>query len=90
MKAPLYECTKFNTKSLKYNNYEMVATLMTVPLLVTANAVPSELILVTLMMEGYMPPKCLFLQEPHGVTSWKTAFFIFSIHVVCQLFLRTQ
>jgi hypothetical protein len=24
----------------------------------------------------YIPPKCEFLQEPHGVTSQKTAFFI--------------
>jgi hypothetical protein len=24
----------------------------------------------------YFPPKCWFLQEPHGVTSQRTAFFI--------------
>jgi hypothetical protein len=45
-------------------------------LLVTANVVPSLLILVTLMMRRYVPLKRLLLQEPHGVTSQKTAFFI--------------
>jgi hypothetical protein len=44
-------------------------------LLVTASAVPSSLILVTLMKEA-LPPKRPFLQEPHGVTSQKTPFFI--------------
>jgi hypothetical protein len=38
-------------------------------LLVTANVVPSTPILVILMMEVLRPPKCRFLQEPHGVTS---------------------
>jgi hypothetical protein len=28
------------------------------------------------MMEGYVPPKRRLLQEPHGVTSQKTVFFI--------------
>jgi hypothetical protein len=41
-------------------------------LLVTAN-VP---ILVTLMMEAPRSSKSRFLQEPHGFTSQKTAFFI--------------
>jgi hypothetical protein len=45
-----------------------------IQLLVTANIVPNSLILSTLMMEVF-PPKCQFLQEPHGVTSQKTAFF---------------
>jgi hypothetical protein len=44
-------------------------------LLVTAN-VPSSPILVTLMMEALRSPKRWLLQEPHGVTSQKTAFFI--------------
>jgi hypothetical protein len=26
--------------------------------------------------EGYVPPKRLYLQEPHGTTSQKTSFFI--------------
>jgi hypothetical protein len=39
--------------------------------LVTANVVPSSPILVTLMTEAIR-----FLQEQHGVTSQKTAFFI--------------
>jgi hypothetical protein len=42
----------------------------------TANVVPSSPILVTLMMETYVPPKRQFLQEPHDVTSQKTAFLI--------------
>jgi hypothetical protein len=29
-----------------------------------------------LRMLGYVPPKRRFLQEPHGATSQKTAFFI--------------
>jgi hypothetical protein len=44
-------------------------------LLVTAD-VPSSPILATLMMEAPSPPKRRLLQEPHGVTSQKTAFFI--------------
>jgi hypothetical protein len=48
-------------------------------LIVTAN-VPSSPILVTLMMELLVPPKCWFLQEPHGVTSQKTAFFKLTLH----------
>jgi hypothetical protein len=45
-------------------------------LLITANVVPSSPILVTLMMEALSSPKRPFLQEPHGVTSQKTPFFI--------------
>jgi hypothetical protein len=45
-------------------------------LLVTANVVPSPPIVVTLMMEENVPPKHRFLQEPHGITSYKTAFVI--------------
>jgi hypothetical protein len=41
---------------------------------VTANIVLSSPILVTLKMEALL--KHRFLQEPHGVTSQKTAFFI--------------
>jgi hypothetical protein len=43
-------------------------------LLVKANVVPSSPILVTLMMGCDVPPERRFLQEPHGVTSKKTAF----------------
>jgi hypothetical protein len=43
--------------------------------LVTANVVPSFMILFALMK--YVPMKRRFLQEPHDVTSQKTAFFIF-------------
>jgi hypothetical protein len=42
----------------------------------TANIVPSSLILVTLIMEALRSSKSLFLQEPHGLTSQKTTFFI--------------
>jgi hypothetical protein len=45
-------------------------------LLITADVVPSSPILVTLMVEGKDSPKRLFLQEPRGATSQKTAFFI--------------
>jgi hypothetical protein len=45
-------------------------------LLVTTNVVPRTLILSTLMMDVIHSPKCSFLQEPHGVTSQKAAFFI--------------
>jgi hypothetical protein len=43
-------------------------------LLVAACVVPSSPIFVTLMKE--VPPKRRFLQEPHGVTTQKTPFFI--------------
>jgi hypothetical protein len=45
-------------------------------LLVTASVVPSLSTLVILMMEALGSPKRRLLQEPHGVTSQKTAFFI--------------
>jgi hypothetical protein len=47
-------------------------------LLVTVN-VPCSPILVTLMMEALSPPKRRQLQEPHGVTSQKMAFFIVTV-----------
>jgi hypothetical protein len=47
-------------------------------LLVTANIVPSSPILVTLMKEAIVPTKRRYLQEPHGVTSQKMAFFSLS------------
>jgi hypothetical protein len=40
------------------------------------DSVPSSPILVTLMKEALSSPKRRFLQEPHGVTSQKTPFFI--------------
>jgi hypothetical protein len=46
-------------------------------LLVTANIVPSSPIPVTLAMETLSSSETsVFLQEPHGVTSQKTPFFI--------------
>jgi hypothetical protein len=45
-------------------------------LLVTANVLPSSLIVFTLMMEVICPPKRLLLQQLHGVTSQKTLFLI--------------
>jgi hypothetical protein len=44
-------------------------------LLVTANF-PSSPILVTLMTEALVPLERRFSEEPHWVTSQKTAFFI--------------
>jgi hypothetical protein len=44
-------------------------------LLVTANVVPSSPIIVTLMKKALSSSETRFLQEPHGVTSQKTAFF---------------
>jgi hypothetical protein len=45
-------------------------------LLVIANVVHTSLILFNTMMEEKVPPKRRFLQEPHGVPSQKTPFFI--------------
>jgi hypothetical protein len=45
-------------------------------LLVAACVVPSSPIFVTLMKEAPVPPKRRFLQEPHGVTTQKTPFFL--------------
>jgi hypothetical protein len=42
----------------------------------TANVLPSSPIHVALMMETVRSSETRFLQEPHGVTSQKTAFFI--------------
>jgi hypothetical protein len=42
-------------------------------LVVTANVAPRSLILVTLMMEAIRSSETSILQEPHGVTSQKTA-----------------
>jgi hypothetical protein len=44
-------------------------------LLVTANVVPSSLILVTLMMQAILYPSHRFLQESNRVISQKTAFY---------------
>jgi hypothetical protein len=45
-------------------------------LLVTANVVPSSLILVALIEEAEVPAKNRFLQELQGLTSQKTPFLI--------------
>jgi hypothetical protein len=54
--------------------------------LVTANDVRSSPILVSLMMVVYIPPKCQFLQQPHGVTSQKTPFLTGRWPSVCWEF----
>jgi hypothetical protein len=57
-------------------------------LLVTAK-VPTSLILVTLMMEAIIPLKRRFLQEAHGVTIQKSAFFIKHVSLTgiqCRVF----
>jgi hypothetical protein len=51
-------------------------------LLVTAE-VPRSPILDNLMMEALLSPKRRLLQEPHGVTSQKTPFFIFGTNFTC-------
>jgi hypothetical protein len=48
-------------------------------LLVTASVVPSSQFLSPWWWRRYVPPKRRFLQEPHGVTSQKTPFFIVTI-----------
>jgi hypothetical protein len=58
-------------------------------LLVTANVVSSSPILVTLMMGALSSPKLRFLQEPHGVTSQKTTFFIVTAVRTSNLTLLT-
>jgi hypothetical protein len=37
------------------------------------------------MMEEIVPLKCQFLEEPHGVTSQKTAFFIVTAMKISNL-----
>jgi hypothetical protein len=49
-------------------------------LLVTVNVVPSSLIIVILMMEALSSTETRFLQEPHGVTSQRKAFFFTFLH----------
>jgi hypothetical protein len=36
------------------------------------------------MMEIYIPPKRRFLQEPHGITTQKTAFFRAEKYLKCN------
>jgi hypothetical protein len=52
-------------------------------LLVAACVVPSSPIFITLVMDS---PKCRSLQEPHGVTSQKTPFFIVTAVKTSNLF----
>jgi hypothetical protein len=54
--------------------YKEIVSLQHVSLLITANVVPSSLILVTLMMEALYSSETSVSQEPHGITSQKTAF----------------
>jgi hypothetical protein len=63
--------TKKNAVFQDVTPYDMLRRL-----LFTFTLVPSSPILVTLMMEALHSLKRRFLQEPHGVTSQKTAFFI--------------
>jgi hypothetical protein len=48
-------------------------------IVVKASVVPSTQILVTLKKEALSSSERRFLQEPHGVTSQKTTFFIVSV-----------
>jgi hypothetical protein len=47
-----------------------------------ANVVHISPILVTLMIEALSSSETWFLQEPHGVTSQKTAFF--NLTTICE------
>jgi hypothetical protein len=49
-------------------------------LFVTANVVSSSPTLVALMMEALRSSERRFLQEPHGITSQKTIFYVSSHH----------
>jgi hypothetical protein len=53
-------------------------------LLVTASIVPSSPTLVILMKEALSSSETSFLQEPYGVTSQKTPFFI-SLHACLRI-----
>jgi hypothetical protein len=61
-------------------------------LLVTANVVHSSPIIVTLMKEALRSSEHRLLQEPHGVTSQKTSFFIVTAvetsNLTCLDFVR--
>jgi hypothetical protein len=61
-------------------------------LLVTANVVPNSPILVALI-EAIRCSERWFLQEPHGVTSQKTRFFIVAVvktsNLTFEVFLRS-
>jgi hypothetical protein len=70
-----------------YNIMYTVFLRSTLRVLVTAHVVPCLLILVTLMMGRYVPSKRQVLQEPHGVTSQKTAFFIVTVLKTSNLYL---
>jgi hypothetical protein len=64
-------------RSASITRVTRIGSLRNVPrLLVIANVVLSSPIFVTQMMEELRPLKRLLLQEPHGVASQKTAFFI--------------
>jgi hypothetical protein len=49
-------------------------------LVVADNIAPSSLILFSLKIEAMLYPKSRFLQEPHGVASQKTTFFISGLY----------
>jgi hypothetical protein len=50
-------------------------------LLVTPSVVPRPPIVVTLMKEALRSSEPLFLQEPRGVTSQKTPFFVLFLFI---------
>jgi hypothetical protein len=64
-------CGSCRNRQLK----ERIASMIGLRLLVTANVVPISPILVTVIMETVCLTKRRLLQEPHEVTSQKTAFF---------------
>jgi hypothetical protein len=56
--------------------YHLVSPRSVRRLLVTASVVPNSPVLVTLMMEALSSSETWVLQQPYGVASQKTTFFI--------------
>jgi hypothetical protein len=66
-----------NTKCIPNTKHQDLVFLRSVRrLLVTASVVPSSPILIILMKEALSSSETSVLQEPHGVTSHKTPFFV--------------
>jgi hypothetical protein len=59
-------------------------------LLVATCVGPSSPIIVSLMKEALGSPKRRFLQEPHGVTSQKTPFFIVTALKTSNLTIKRE
>jgi hypothetical protein len=60
---------------VRFEVFIVVTMKNAISLLVTANIVPTSLILFTLMIEVIHSYETSFLKEPYVITSQKTAFF---------------